>query len=754
MNATQTSIGDLFQRDVRFMAPLYQRPYVWTRLRNLAPLWEALERLSRQELARGKASQKPRPYFIGAIVIERLDRPASRVPSWQLIDGQQRLTTLQVALSEWSRVAAAHGEAKIAELFAGLTRNQLVSKEDPNEVFKVWPTNHDQISFKATMLSEPVAADATQNPLIVDTAKYFRTNAERWLETSGRSASESLEALLIVAKQRLELVEISLDRDDDAQQIFETLNALGTPLLPGDLVKNYLLRAVPEDEAALLYEKYWRRFEDNAGYWRLQVRPGRQRTTRLDLFLQNYLAATTMREVQTTDLFGEFKKSFEDSHRTPAEELATLVDYAQVFERIDSIPKTEPESALGLVLGRLRGMETTTIYPLLLRAMKDLEGGALVAFLSVLESFLVRRMVCRLSTRGYNQIFVQALEAVGANLSAGTISKWLLSGSDEETSRWPSNGEFNESWLTTEMYRTLRSQRLRVLFDGLERVARSSKVEPIVYVGDLTIEHLLPQSWTEDMWPLPGDMTPDEAARRRKHLLQTVGNLTTVTQRLNTEESNAAWSVKRALLLKHSVSVLNNALPDRWDDGSIEPRARQLFEYAKAAWPRPTAGDDEAWRKQPKGAPDDEEDPESRGSIYREFLTAVMAEFRASHPEITAAAGGGGSNYLGFPSGYPGARFMWSFAAKERFRIEVYLDLGGKDANKKWFDDLLAQRPTLEGAFGGPLSWERLDTGRGSRIAFYREGNVYDNPELYHELRDWAVDTMARFAAVVRPRLA
>ncbi len=106
-------------------------------------------------------------------------------------------------------------------------------------------------------------------------------------------------------------------------------------------------------------------------------------------------------------------------------------------------------------------------------------------------------MVCRLNTRGYNELFVKVLQELADNeLSSIALTAALLRGK-EETSRWPSDAELTASWMTNELYRNLRAQRLRVIFDALERVARSARVEPIIYAGDLTIEHLLPQHWSE-----------------------------------------------------------------------------------------------------------------------------------------------------------------------------------------------------------------------------------------------------------------
>jgi hypothetical protein len=406
---------------------------------------------------------------------------------------------------------------------------------------------------------------------------------------------------------------------------------------------------------------------------------------------------------------------------------------------------------------RLQGLEATTIYPLILEAFRRLQDDNLARFLAVIESFLVRRMICRLSTRGYNELFVTALkELAGTELSAASLTAFFLRG-QEETSRWPSDAELLASWTTNELYKNLRAQRLRVLFDALERVARSSRVEPIVFAGELTIEHLLPQGWTEANWPLPDDRPPAEAKVRRDHLLHTIGNLTTITQRLNTEQSNSAWPTKRELLKRHSVSVLNNALPTEWDDAAIEPRSLQLFEWAKQAWARPVSDHDDDWRTAPVAAPepDSPDAPDSdRQAAYREFFRALFEAMKELRPDITSAAGGGGPGYYGFPAGGGDARFHWSFAAGNRFRVEVYIDPGKKSvAPKALFDALHRERSAIDAAIALPMSWERLEDARASRIATYRDGNVFDNPELYHDLREWGIDAMTRLCDVLLPRL-
>ena len=105
------------------------------------------------------------------------------------------------------------------------------------------------------------------------------------------SFTERLKALWQTIKDDMQVVVIDLDDNDDAQVIFETLNALGTPLLPADLIKNFLFQSaeLKSENLEALYEKYWNPFDRDSAFWREEVRQGRLNRPRIDLFLQHYL---------------------------------------------------------------------------------------------------------------------------------------------------------------------------------------------------------------------------------------------------------------------------------------------------------------------------------------------------------------------------------------------------------------------------------------------------------------------------------
>jgi hypothetical protein len=189
----------------------------------------------------------------------------------------------------------------------------------------------------------------------------------------------------------------------------------------------------------------------------------------------------------------------------------------------------------------------------------------------------------------YNNLFLEAGKAladVAPDQMGETLRAYLLS-QTSEIGRWPDDDEFQEAWKKLEAYQRVKPQtRLRMVLEALEYQRRSSTLteERTLPQKKLSIEHILPQGWAAN-WPLPED-TP-EAREIRESLLHTVGNLTLVTQPLNSTLKNDPWQKKRKTLQKHSVLLLNADLQDKetWDESEIKSRSKELLKLAKKIWP-------------------------------------------------------------------------------------------------------------------------------------------------------------------------
>ena len=159
-----------------------------------------------------------------------------------------------------------------------------------------------------------------------------------------------------------------------------------------------------------------------------------------------------------------------------------------------------------------------------------------------------------------------------------------------------------------------------------------------------------------------------------------------------------------------------------------------------------------SWRKE-KGASSSSAPAAGRGAAYQAFLQVLVDEMREKH-RFTNARRASAANWYSFSSGTSGVGYNASFAQGGRVRAEIYIDLGDKELDKQLFDELAREKAGLEGDFGEPLSWERLDDKRASRIATYRDGSIEASPDELGAIREWFADRLLRLKKVFGQRIA
>ncbi|HWP30766.1 MAG TPA: DUF4268 domain-containing protein [Fimbriimonadales bacterium] len=155
------------------------------------------------------------------------------------------------------------------------------------------------------------------------------------------------------------------------------------------------------------------------------------------------------------------------------------------------------------------------------------------------------------------------------------------------------------------------------------------------------------------------------------------------------------------------------------------------------------------WRKSKKEGR--KETPSARGEAYRAFFQSLIDELRTKH-SFTKARIAQPQSWYAFPTGFSGITYAVAFSYGGRVRVELYLDMGETDENKKLFDWLYEQKQSIESELGESLDWERLDERRASRIAIYRDGSI-DEVEKLDEIRAWAIQELLKFRNVFLPRL-
>lgn len=621
MKADAVPLLVIFEKKMRLEVPLFQRQYVWSREQQWEPLWEDIQR----KFAEYLDGRKEAPvHFLGAMVLDQKQTPTTHVEKRQIIDGQQRLTTLQIFISSFRDFCREQSAEDLAKECDAFTLNKGMMANPDVDKFKVWPTQLDRGQFtdvitsgsraelekKYPLTHRKYARRPDPRPRMVEGYLFFYEELGAFFNGTTTDKplaaqvplSERLEQCFQALKNALQVVVIDLDHDDDAQVIFETLNARGEPLLPADLLRNYIfLRAARRGEPQeSLYDDYWRHFDDP--FWRMEVKQGRLLRPRSDLFMQHFLSSRQTVDIPIKHLFVEYK--FWIEHRQPfatvQDELITLSRQGDDFRRIIEPKAGDLIQPLAVFLD---AFDVRTCYPLLLILLDAKIADDEWKKISVsLESYILRRAVCGLTTKNYNRTFLALTRNLRRDgIAHANLVKQLLAQTGD-SAEWPTDVVFVEAWRSSHAYQILNNPKVVYILKRLDATYLENKHELVSIDGALTVEHILPQNWIEH-WPLQDgsrglaaaelwSAEPQDpkgvATRERNAALQTFGNLTILTQALNSAASNSSWSEKKIELMRHSLLPINQQLHDIevWDEKAIAYRGNALLERALKLWPR------------------------------------------------------------------------------------------------------------------------------------------------------------------------
>ena len=357
-----------------------------------------LEELERSDNNGVEAEQKTSPHFLGAVVLKQVPTAAKDIDRREVIDGQQRVTTLQLLLDAIQQICEESDQPYVkraARRLAKLvTNDEELIGDDELHIFKLWPTRSDREAFRHAM-DNGLAVNDFEESLIVQAHEFFQLQIRKWLDDGAGPIEARIDALEAAATSMLQMVVIDLSPQDDPNLIFETLNARGTRLEQSDLIKNFVLSRDRNPQGDI-----WGNLDD--GWWRREVRQGRLFRPRLDMLLNYWLAMRTGSEVSPARVFDVFRNYVDDQevHTVMSVVKHDLVNYRD----FESARGRSPEEKSFYY--HVDVMQARVITPVLLLLLSAEEEARIRAY-SALESFLVRRMICRQTTKDYNRLVLE-----------------------------------------------------------------------------------------------------------------------------------------------------------------------------------------------------------------------------------------------------------------------------------------------------------------------------------------------------------
>ncbi|MFV0366312.1 MAG: DUF262 domain-containing protein [Mangrovibacterium sp.] len=568
MDASKKTINDIFNGNRVLEIPFFQRAYVWGESQ-----WERL--LEDMELV----TTANKPYFLGSVILkQKPTSTSSGVGDMRtLIDGQQRLTTLNI----FFKVLCLKTDNK-----SSFDRRFKLENDD----LALWH-NHNDIDAFERILNLDDLDELPQKDNITKAYNFFKNKID----------PEKVDRQTIL--NNIMFVGIDLGVEEDEQQIFDTINSLGIRLTTAELLKNYFFnRNEPSD-----YEEYWKgvfeKDDETKGYWDREITTGRLKRTFIDLFFYSYLQIKIQEpqlKVKTEDKieFSKVEQLFESYKRFIKEYLNNdkksvlneIKEYAEVFSTNFNYDIIESELTEDFGIERISaiifGLDTSTLIPYTLFVLKNVtEEQKRNELFELIESYIMRRMVVHASTKNYNQLFTDRLIS-NEILSKEEFVEYLNRSSDR-TNFFPTNQDLKQGFETAYLVNKQSAGIIYLIESKIRN--RSRQATSLLGINKYSLEHLMPKKW-ENNW---GRVSNKEEREFRNKKLYTLGNLAIITQSLNASIRDSNWKTKKKGkgnkdgLIKYSAGIETLAPYlelDEWNEVEIEKRAKFLYKKALEIW--------------------------------------------------------------------------------------------------------------------------------------------------------------------------
>lgn len=504
---------------IQFVIPVYQRNYDWL-IDNCDQLFSDLVKLSRSNRC---------SHFFGSIVTSSADSSYNRL----VIDGQQRLTTISLLLLAGIKAVKDGAveiseESKLDEAYEVFLKAKFCNSE---RKIKLVPIENDRIAYDK-IFNEEDSFD--EDSKITRNYRHFYDLLTR--KPQALSFDQLLDTI-----ERLQIISIELDSDDDAQLIFESLNSTGLALTEADKIRNYLLMSLTPEEQQVCFKNYWQKIEQST-----ENQPTK--------FLRDYLTIQQQlqRPVRQSNIYYEWKKYMDGHDRK--NELVKMLDYAHYYQQV-----TEAKLSTAKLSEKMRhicNIETDVTNVFFIQFLKyasanNLSKDEVFKVVDLVENYLARRIVCNMPGNALTQVFCALHKDVLKSIEEYSSTNVELDNSYSDILAYhimrrdgnyqlPRDMQFVESIKTRDAYHMLKPFQI-FLFERLENSVHGeyNDVATDMKKKDATIEHIMPQTLNGDWKAMLGDNFEEIQDK----YLHTFANLTLTG--INSELSNKPFEIKR-----------------------------------------------------------------------------------------------------------------------------------------------------------------------------------------------------------------
>lgn len=551
--------------------PFFQRAYVWKE-----DLWERLQ--SDMEFV----TKTQRPHFFGSIILKKGRKPQRGDRFTQcgtVVDGQQRLTTFLIFLKV---LCLKKNDLTTFDSHFRIAGKTLALRHGKNDV---------DAFEKVMRMKEAVTIDnPAPSSRIIEAFNYFVEHID---ETK-------LDYIMITAN--VQFVCITLDADEDEQQIFDSINSLGVNLTTSELLKNYFFSRDTIYEYQTKWADVFEKDDETKAYWDTEIETGRIKRALIDIFFDSFFRIiiqdksynisnedklTYARVDRLAQSYQHFINNYCGGNKSIV--LDKMKAYALCFMQNfqPNICDANITSSFGIERMNvvIFGLKNTTLIPYVLYIAKNVaDEEERNRIYGVLESYVMRRMIVHASTKNYNNLFTSLI--LNAVLDANVLVSKLKASSDV-TTFVPTDEDLQKGFENSKLV-NLQAKGIIYLIESKIRPANSATT--LYGFNHYSLEHLMPKKWRNN-W---GPCETEELGRQRDSKLLTLGNLAIIPQSLNASIRDGNWQTKKegkgqnkpglnycAAGLSTMYDVLQK---DSWAEDDIAERAAWLCEKAETVW--------------------------------------------------------------------------------------------------------------------------------------------------------------------------
>lgn len=560
------SVKEMFgeRNGFQFVVPVYQRDYVWNADSQVKKLLDDYQELLGTE----------ENHFLGIIIDYLENKGRGYAQQYFVIDGQQRLTTLFLLMY----VLYEKAQAKNDEIAIDVLEDCLFvsSKKKQDGGFKLDPIMNGTGTFsKIVTGASDTLTDEEKESRLGDA--YFFIKDYVFEKLSDYTLEELIDAL-----DRLMLVDIPLDEGDNAQQIFESINAFGIPLSSSDLIRNFVIMQCPQGTKKDFYNKYWLPFENKF-----------ETEREFQEFFRYYIEVQNGDFVSNKLVYNEFRNWFIQQFKTTNAEdiLKDLSRYADYYCNLFYKDiKAYEKNGLWKTINDYRNIKSKMPIPFMMEIMRLYEESAiddnqLNSIITTINAFIVRRAIIGLDTSGISKFFCQLLKKVRLlvsndnSLIVEAVNYCVLNVANEAGARFPTDNEIRKMLESQNTYQY--TDALHFFFDKYEN--EKMQVNSYQKTLGLQIEHIMPQEGSK--WYAEVGLSQDEYDMHKMRL----GNLTLVTKHDNPKMSNNIFDYKSIILKDTAHFRLNLEVysQPKWGKDEIDARNELLTKEFIRLYPAP-----------------------------------------------------------------------------------------------------------------------------------------------------------------------